>query len=211
MPPAKSRYSTPSAPVTWAPCAPVATMAGALTPRATQRSRAARTVSSWICVAVMRRSVLRSRVNDYCADSKFTVDLCSYSPISSPPKTSGLTLVAGGADALQRELGGRAQHRRRGADALPGTALADAHGRDAAAWERRRAARADRRARRGGHQRARHRPRARVPARRRARWWRRPASARSRCWRCRWRRRSATSPGSSAARCCRATCTATSG
>ena len=61
--------------------------------------------------------------------------------------------------------GGRALDRRRGADPVPRAPLGDAHGRDATARERGRAARLDRRAGRRGDQRVGHRAGARVPAR----------------------------------------------
>src|ERR1700754_1768709 len=57
MPPAKSRERTRSAPVPCAPSAATATIAGADTPRATQRSRSASRVVGSICDAVMSFSL----------------------------------------------------------------------------------------------------------------------------------------------------------
>ena len=123
----------------------------------------------------------------------------------------GLTLLSGGAGALDREIAGahsidveaptRFLERR-------WVMLTAGH---AAQGQRRRPERADRRARRGRDQRARDRHRARVQER--------PAGAAgggaralaSRSSPCRWARRSGTSSASSTARCSPATCTPTSG
>src|SRR3954454_8073079 len=111
MPPAKSRYRTPSAPWTCAPSAATATMAGAETPRATQRSRSASSVSGWICDAVMGSSlppIARGDHPCFGQSAPGALDFARYPPLRGRGLVTGEQApdVRGGEPADDQEQGG---------------------------------------------------------------------------------------------------------